>query len=62
MLRCLICSLFLLLIRRVDEGIMEILRNRMEECRLYEAPDEDRKCQPLVDQYEEAAANYFTKC
>lgn len=46
----------------VDTEILSILRERFEDCMLYEAPDHNVKCKNLHEQYEEAAANWFTKC
>ncbi|GLV40758.1 NADH dehydrogenase (ubiquinone) PDSW subunit [Carabus blaptoides fortunei] len=47
--------------KQVDNEILSILRQRFEDCVLYEAPDHLKKCRPLLDQYEEATANWFTK-
>lgn len=46
----------------VDNEILNILRQRFEDCVLYEQPDHERKCRPLLDQYEKAAENWFIKC
>lgn len=46
----------------VDSEIVNILRKRFEDCVLYEAPDHLKKCQPILDTYEKAAENWFTKC
>lgn len=46
----------------VDSEIVSILRKRFEDCMLYEAPDHMKKCQPILDTYEKAAENWFTKC
>jgi NADH dehydrogenase (ubiquinone) 1 beta subcomplex subunit 10 len=48
--------------RFVDNEILSILRRRFEDCVLYESPDHKVKCQPLFDQYNEAAENWFIKC
>lgn len=45
----------------VDTEILAILRGRFEDCTLHEAPDHIEKCTPLLEQYEEASANWFTK-
>ncbi|CAH1109720.1 unnamed protein product [Psylliodes chrysocephalus] len=45
----------------VDSEILSILRERFEDCTLYEAPDHLEKCTPLMKQYEEAATNWFIK-
>jgi NADH dehydrogenase (ubiquinone) 1 beta subcomplex subunit 10 len=46
----------------VDNSILSILRQRFEDCVLYEAPDHMGKCQPLMDTYNKAAENWFIKC
>lgn len=46
----------------VDSEIVNILRKRFEDCILYEAPDHLVKCKPLLDTYEKASENWFTKC
>lgn len=48
--------------RMVDNEILNILRQRFEDCTLYEAPDHMVKCKPLMDQYQQAAENWFIKC
>lgn len=48
--------------RMVDNEIVNILRQRFEDCTLYEAPDHMVKCRPLMDQYEKATENWFIKC
>ncbi|KAJ8897897.1 hypothetical protein PR048_003254 [Dryococelus australis] len=48
--------------RLVDSAILNILRQRFEDCVVYETPDHKVKCQPLYDQYNEAAENWFVKC
>ncbi|CAH1116046.1 unnamed protein product [Phaedon cochleariae] len=45
----------------VDNEILSILRQRFEDCTMYEAPDHLEKCTPLMRQYEEAAGNWFAK-
>ncbi|KAF2879572.1 hypothetical protein ILUMI_26597 [Ignelater luminosus] len=47
--------------RMVDTEILSILRQRFQDCTMYEAPDHVEKCSHLLQQYEEAAANWFTK-
>ncbi|KAL7645588.1 UNVERIFIED_CONTAM: hypothetical protein RMT77_003974 [Armadillidium vulgare] len=47
--------------KRIDAGIVNILRNRMEECNYYERPDHRRKCVKVTQDYNEAANNYFIK-
>uniref|UniRef100_A0A7R9FNX3 NADH dehydrogenase [ubiquinone] 1 beta subcomplex subunit 10 n=1 Tax=Timema tahoe TaxID=61484 RepID=A0A7R9FNX3_9NEOP len=45
----------------VDSEILSILRQRFEDCVLYEAPDEKVKCKHLFDQYNDATESWFTK-
>lgn len=47
--------------RLVDTEILAILRQRFEECHLYENPDHFEKCKELKQQYDEAATNWFAK-
>ena len=44
-----------------DEAILNILRNRYEDCSIYQG-DEAHRCQPLLDMYEEATGAWFSKC
>lgn len=46
----------------VDNEVLSILRQRFEDCTLYEAPDHMVKCKPIFEQYEKAAENWFIKC
>lgn len=46
----------------VDNEILNILRQRFEDCVMYEQPDHERKCRALLDQYEKGAENWFIKC
>lgn len=48
--------------RMVDNEVVNILRQRFEDCMLYEAPDHMVKCRPLLDTYEKATENWFIKC
>lgn len=48
--------------RMVDNEILSILRQRFEDCTMYEAPDHIEKCKPILEQYEKAAENWFIKC
>lgn len=48
--------------RLVDSNILSILRQRYEDCRIYEAPDGMRKCKPLSEIYQAAEENYSIKC
>lgn len=47
--------------KMVDNEILSITRQRFEDCVLYEAPDHIQKCRPLLDIYDKAAENWFTK-
>lgn len=63
---CSVCltleTIFLFTYRLVDSNILSILRQRYEDCRIYESPDGMRKCKPLYDIYEKAEENYSIKC
>lgn len=48
--------------KMVENEILNILRQRFEDCVLYEAPDHMVKCKPVYDTYEKAVENWFTKC
>lgn len=48
--------------KAVDNEIVNIMRQRFEDCMLYEAPDHAKKCRPLLDAYNSAAENWFIKC
>ncbi|XP_046741140.1 NADH dehydrogenase [ubiquinone] 1 beta subcomplex subunit 10 [Diprion similis] len=45
----------------VESDIMNILRQRFEDCALYEGHDHMTKCQHIWDQYNEATTNWFIK-
>uniref|UniRef100_A0A481SWN5 NADH dehydrogenase [ubiquinone] 1 beta subcomplex subunit 10 n=1 Tax=Eurycantha calcarata TaxID=93610 RepID=A0A481SWN5_9NEOP len=45
----------------VDSAILNILRQRFEDCVMYETPDHKRKCQPLYEQYNAATEDWFIK-
>ncbi|KAF5306628.1 hypothetical protein FQA39_LY08817 [Lamprigera yunnana] len=47
--------------RLVDSEILSILRQRFEDCVIYETPDHVEKCKPLLDQYMENTGNWFSK-
>ncbi|XP_026468457.1 NADH dehydrogenase [ubiquinone] 1 beta subcomplex subunit 10 [Ctenocephalides felis] len=47
--------------KMVDSEVLTILRQRFEDCSLYEAPDDAEKCRTLLDQYNEASTNWFIK-
>ncbi|KAK5640694.1 hypothetical protein RI129_009241 [Pyrocoelia pectoralis] len=47
--------------RQVDSEILSILRQRFEDCVLYETPDHMEKCKHLLQQYEEGSTDWFTK-
>lgn len=46
----------------VDGEILSILRNRFEDCVVYEAPDHVVKCSPILEVYKRAEENWFAKC
>lgn len=48
--------------KMVDNDILNILRQRFEDCVLYEAPDHVEKCQPFKEYYKKAEENWFIKC
>lgn len=48
--------------RMVENEILNILRQRFEDCVLYEAPDHAVKCKDILANYENAAENWFVKC
>nr|CAG4644494.1 EOG090X0LTN [Lepidurus arcticus] len=45
----------------VENNILQLLRKRVHDCTIYEAPDHLEKCAHLVDQYKEASGNWFMK-
>ncbi|XP_044733884.1 NADH dehydrogenase [ubiquinone] 1 beta subcomplex subunit 10 [Chrysoperla carnea] len=47
--------------RLVDNEIVSILRQRYEDCTLYENPDHSEKCKNILDDYNRAAENWFIK-
>ncbi|XP_059618840.1 NADH dehydrogenase [ubiquinone] 1 beta subcomplex subunit 10 [Phlebotomus argentipes] len=47
--------------KMVDSEILNILRQRFEDCVHYEAPDEKRKCVDILELYNQASADWFTK-
>ncbi|KAF5282482.1 hypothetical protein FQR65_LT14291 [Abscondita terminalis] len=47
--------------RMVDSEILSILRQRFEDCVVYEAPDHVERCKGILDQYIEGTTNWFTK-
>lgn len=47
--------------RKIDQTIITILRQRFEDCMLYEGHERE-KCRALIFPLEEAETNYFTKC
>lgn len=46
----------------VDSSIVHILRQRFEDCVMYEAPDELTKCGDILETYKQAETNWFSKC
>ncbi|XP_012267111.2 NADH dehydrogenase [ubiquinone] 1 beta subcomplex subunit 10 [Athalia rosae] len=47
--------------KKVDNEILNILRQRFEDCVLYEGHDAKEKCTPIYQQYEDASTNWFMK-
>ncbi|XP_066255337.1 NADH dehydrogenase [ubiquinone] 1 beta subcomplex subunit 10 [Euwallacea similis] len=47
--------------RHVDSEILAILKDRYEDCCVYERPDQKRVCAPLFQAYNEASTNWFIK-
>lgn len=48
--------------RKVDSEILSILRQRFEDCVLYEAPDHLTKCQDIHEALKIGEVNWFSKC
>lgn len=48
--------------KMVENEILSILRQRFEDCVLYESPDHMVKCKGILMAYEKGAENWFTKC
>lgn len=46
----------------VESEILTILRQRFEDCMLYERPDHLTVCKPILDQYKDAEEAWFIKC
>uniref|UniRef100_A0A023F817 NADH dehydrogenase [ubiquinone] 1 beta subcomplex subunit 10 n=1 Tax=Triatoma infestans TaxID=30076 RepID=A0A023F817_TRIIF len=47
--------------KAVDSEVLNILRQRFEDCVLYEGPDNKVRCAHLKEQYDEAVTNWFIK-
>ncbi|XP_053636602.1 NADH dehydrogenase [ubiquinone] 1 beta subcomplex subunit 10 [Cherax quadricarinatus] len=47
--------------KMVDNEVLNILRQRQEDCVLFEGHDHVRKCAKLREEYEKAAENWFIK-
>ncbi|GBP33628.1 NADH dehydrogenase 1 beta subcomplex subunit 10 [Eumeta japonica] len=47
--------------RLVDCEILSILRQRFEDCMMYEQPDSATVCKPLLDKYRDAEEAWFIK-
>ncbi|XP_055386722.1 NADH dehydrogenase [ubiquinone] 1 beta subcomplex subunit 10 [Condylostylus longicornis] len=47
--------------RMVDNEVLNILRQRFEDCILYEKPDHEVKCKDVLEQYQKAQENWFIK-
>lgn len=48
--------------RLVESEIIHILRQRFENCVMYETPDHLTKCKHVLEQYRDAETNWFIKC
>ena len=48
--------------RFVDSEIINILRQRMEDCVMYEGTNQEEACKGLRDNYDAASENFFSKC
>lgn len=48
--------------RQVDNEILNILRQRQEDCIIYEKNDHRTKCAHIMEEYNKAAENWFIKC
>lgn len=46
----------------VDNEVLNILRQRKEDCVMYEGADSKAKCGKLIEEYDKAAENWFIKC
>lgn len=53
---------FILSCRIVDSEICDILKQRYEDCVVYQGEADQKRCQPLLDAYEYAAGAWFSKC
>jgi len=47
--------------KMVDNDILQILRQRFEDCVFYESPDHMTKCRGIWEYYQKAEENWFTK-
>lgn len=56
------CNFFYIINRRVESHILFILRQRFEDCVIYEGPDSATKCKPLHDDLKKGEENWFIKC
>lgn len=48
--------------RLVDSEILNILRQRFEDCMMYEQPDHLTACKDILNKYKEAEEAWFIKC
>ncbi|XP_047500430.1 NADH dehydrogenase [ubiquinone] 1 beta subcomplex subunit 10-like [Penaeus chinensis] len=47
--------------RMVDNEVLNILRQRKEDCVMYEGADSKTKCAKMLEDYDKAAENWFIK-
>ncbi|XP_076366304.1 NADH dehydrogenase (ubiquinone) PDSW subunit isoform X1 [Tachypleus tridentatus] len=47
--------------KQVDSEILNILKQRRDECLLYENPDHQVRCKKVLEDYQKAAENWFIK-
>lgn len=48
--------------RLVDNEILNILRQRFEDCIVYEAPDHVENCKHVLKDYKDNELNWYIKC
>lgn len=46
----------------MDSEILSILRQRYEDCMIFERPDHEAACVPLYKKYKDAEEAWFIKC
>jgi len=45
----------------VESSVLHIMRQRFEDCVLYEAPDELNRCAGILEEYRQAEENWFSR-